>query len=160
LDGLKVAGRTWFNYARLLQTLFRFAQKKHYYPRNVDPFESRAKWSHALLRISCSLIRAKSDPVRPSRSKPPTFEAARPGASAGKGKEGLAGFYPISHGSFGCGGFLHGRSVDGRGLHYLLRSQNWRTSVATCPVTCPVAWRIRSLASLTNAGWRRKRTTK
>ena len=39
LDSLKVAGRTWFNYARVIRTLFRFAQSRKYYPKDIDPFE-------------------------------------------------------------------------------------------------------------------------
>lgn len=39
LDALKGTGRTWFNYARILKTLFRYAQSKEYYPKTVDPFQ-------------------------------------------------------------------------------------------------------------------------
>src|SRR5204863_8471141 len=39
MDSLKVKGRTWFNYARVIRTLFRFAQARKYYPKDVDPFE-------------------------------------------------------------------------------------------------------------------------
>lgn len=39
LEGLGASGRTWFNHARLLRTLFKFAQRERCYPRGVDPFE-------------------------------------------------------------------------------------------------------------------------
>lgn len=39
LGSIKGTGRTWYNYARLLKTLFRYAQANRYYPKNVDPFE-------------------------------------------------------------------------------------------------------------------------
>ena len=39
LDGLKLKGRTRFNYARVLKTLFKFAQGRKYYPRDIDPME-------------------------------------------------------------------------------------------------------------------------
>jgi integrase len=39
LNALKVKGRTCFNYARVIRTLFRFAQARKYYPKDIDPFE-------------------------------------------------------------------------------------------------------------------------
>jgi hypothetical protein len=39
LDGLKMRARTRFNYARLLRTLFRFAQSRRFYPKEIDPME-------------------------------------------------------------------------------------------------------------------------
>ncbi|HEX4120201.1 MAG TPA: tyrosine-type recombinase/integrase [Verrucomicrobiae bacterium] len=39
LDGLKMSARTRFNYARLLRTLFRFAQAKRYLAKDVDLME-------------------------------------------------------------------------------------------------------------------------
>jgi integrase len=39
LDGLDVAGRTYFNYARTILTLFNFAKAKKYYPTERNPFE-------------------------------------------------------------------------------------------------------------------------
>jgi integrase len=39
LDGMNVSGRTLFNYARTLLTLFNFAKAKKYYPADRNPFE-------------------------------------------------------------------------------------------------------------------------
>ena len=39
LDGLKMSARTRFNYARLLRTLFRFAQSRRFLPKDIDPME-------------------------------------------------------------------------------------------------------------------------
>jgi integrase len=39
LDGLKMSARTRFNYARLLRTLFRFAQSRRFFPKDIDPME-------------------------------------------------------------------------------------------------------------------------
>jgi integrase len=39
LGSIQGSGRTWYNYARLLKTLFRFAQANRYYPKSIDPFE-------------------------------------------------------------------------------------------------------------------------
>lgn len=39
LDGLNLSGRTWFNHARLIFTLFQFAKSKKYFPREIDPFD-------------------------------------------------------------------------------------------------------------------------
>ena len=40
LDDLPdISGRTWFNYARLIRTLFNYAQAKRYVPPNIDPME-------------------------------------------------------------------------------------------------------------------------
>jgi integrase len=40
LTGSEYKGRTRFNYVRLIKTLFKFAQAKRYFPRNVDPLEN------------------------------------------------------------------------------------------------------------------------
>src|SRR5436190_8463140 len=40
LDGLpEITGRTWFNYARVVRTLMKFAQAKKYYSSAFDPME-------------------------------------------------------------------------------------------------------------------------
>lgn len=38
LAGLKVSGRTQFNYGRLVRTLFNFAEARHYLPKDSNPF--------------------------------------------------------------------------------------------------------------------------
>ena len=39
VTGKKLTGRTRHNYLRLIKTLFKFAQSKRYFPRDVDPLE-------------------------------------------------------------------------------------------------------------------------
>jgi integrase len=39
LDSLKVGGRSYFNYARTLLTLFNYAKLKKFYPADANPFE-------------------------------------------------------------------------------------------------------------------------
>jgi integrase len=39
LDSLKLSGRTWFNHARILLTLFEFAKAMKYFPKEMDPFD-------------------------------------------------------------------------------------------------------------------------
>ncbi|MGZ8900256.1 MAG: tyrosine-type recombinase/integrase [Limisphaerales bacterium] len=34
-----ISGRTWFNYARLIRSLFNYAQAKRYIPSGIDPME-------------------------------------------------------------------------------------------------------------------------
>ncbi|MGV3771285.1 MAG: hypothetical protein ACO1QB_00185 [Verrucomicrobiales bacterium] len=37
LSSLKFSGRTWFNYAQLVRTLFLYTQSKGYYPKGRNP---------------------------------------------------------------------------------------------------------------------------
>lgn len=42
LDGLNLSGRTWFNHARLIFTLFKFAKTRKYFPREINLFDEIA----------------------------------------------------------------------------------------------------------------------